>query len=1105
MSNSIAYVSAQEPCPLCGKPSWCSIRKNENFLIDLVICGRTEIAPDGWEELSKRASDNRKMFAPKGMAKKYKHMPHFSSLRCSKKPDIPQWDVVPQKSLDCLKIGDLVFVRNAQKPQQFRKTLTADKHGLRAVVGDYKYENVGSTEIYYNEIRAIAHTDGEDSEQAIEYPYIRADGTPIGKVVRWQWSDRRPVYEQNRKSKRIRPYHWDSAKQAWVEGKGSHAWPLYREGEVAQTLAEGGIVFYVGGEKCVEAYRTLGLTATTNVSGEGNWGNTLDLLSNWIIDAGKGGIKPLLVLHPDHDITGENQFKALHAELRNRKIPTICLNPLALWPHCPHGGDIADWLETGIDPTEAIKSLERQIKERLDHEERWIEARYQLDAWNPPTPHRGELGYWNKCKETGLITFSALADFDFEIEREINSIDGGGLLLNFKRADDKTSKRIFIENTAFDSAQKFSNALKKALFGAIATRLGNGSVQALLRAKLHHYRHDKEGKRYNLVDRVGQQKNGWWVFPGLQFDPQGNITMDEKSLWCWHSDVVEGETYLPLPKVPPPSNQVLGKFLEVMQAAFGPDNIHLAVMTLGYAAAAVNRQAIMAHQGCFPILNLYNSDPQTGKSTMAECALACMGMADEGMVARISLPAMYNKLKIAGSLMYCLDDPKNDPETDETIKSLYNGFPRVVMGPDGKGHKTQTPHSAMMITSNSAFGEKSQPARTRMLRLFVPKRRNGDKDAFTELRTLYKQAGAALPTLIRFGYTPDAIKELEDKFSPLMSAASLRVIRSLALVTHYAKLVCQAGDLNIDIEQWVSQNICTEFNDVSEGGDSIRGFLECISSLKTESKIGDWNCRLVKKNNSSEIKGLAIHMASVWPHIEETFRPTYNRSSIERALVDEGAIKRDKQKFDISRDVSLANARNGQPEKTPTRPLWGLTIPVEMLRRFAEMGEIQGTEGTVGTENAKNDGTIDTQEDERFPIFNTYMGTDGNSMGTAPTPDSSPAPVPTSTPCGSHPGSQSGGTAEVNTEQGSHNLGSPVPPVPTKKASLKKQSAGEWIAYADGDRPTEGDKVRIVSGDCAGQEGTITRVAKVQATVKKADGSAKMERFTNLEVWRDVE
>ena len=94
---------------------------------------------------------------------------------------------------------------------------------------------------------------------------------------------------------------------------------------------------------------------------------------------------------------------------------------------------------------------------------------------------------------------------------------------------------------------------------------------------------------------------------------------------------------------------------------------------------------------------------------------------------------------------------------------------------------------------------------------------------------------------------------------------------------------------------------------VETGLNSIADFVERFILAKSTSAIGAWNFGLVRTTEQGNC--LAIHMPSVWPVIESGDPPPYNRSVLERVLVDKGAIKNKPAKLDRDRDSTLAYQR----------------------------------------------------------------------------------------------------------------------------------------------------------------------------------------------------
>jgi hypothetical protein len=87
-------------------------------------------------------------------------------------------------------------------------------------------------------------------------------------------------------------------------------------------------------------------------------------------------------------------------------------------------------------------------------------------------------------------------------------------------------------------------------------------------------------------------------------------------------------------------------------------------------------------------------------------------MHQDGMMCDISLSAAYERLKLSGSLLHCLDDPTRNPGLNAFLKGFYNGKAAVVRGKE-VSFNVQRPHSPMMVTSNHACGENDAATQSR--------------------------------------------------------------------------------------------------------------------------------------------------------------------------------------------------------------------------------------------------------------------------------------------------------------------------------------------------------------------------------------------------------
>ncbi|MEU3015608.1 toprim domain-containing protein [Nocardia asteroides] len=119
------------------------------------------------------------------------------------------------------------------------------------------------------------------------YPYIRADGTVAGEVVR-----KEARFEHGR-GKEFSQRRWNT-ELGEMEAGGFEPIP-YQLPQVLDTITDGGVVYIVEGEKDAKAAASAGLTATTNSGGAMVWGPEH---SKWLRGAGT------VVIVADHDTAG---------------------------------------------------------------------------------------------------------------------------------------------------------------------------------------------------------------------------------------------------------------------------------------------------------------------------------------------------------------------------------------------------------------------------------------------------------------------------------------------------------------------------------------------------------------------------------------------------------------------------------------------------------------------------------------------------------------------------------------------------------------------------------------------------------------------------------
>ncbi|MGW0640438.1 toprim domain-containing protein [Nocardia salmonicida] len=123
--------------------------------------------------------------------------------------------------------------------------------------------------------------------QIASYPYVGADGIVAGEVVR-----KEAQFEGGR-DKEFTQRRWNSS-SGEMEAGGFEPIP-YQLPQVLETIAEGGVVYVVEGEKDVAAAASAGLTATTNAGGAMSWSAEH---AKWLTGAST------VVIVADHDTAG---------------------------------------------------------------------------------------------------------------------------------------------------------------------------------------------------------------------------------------------------------------------------------------------------------------------------------------------------------------------------------------------------------------------------------------------------------------------------------------------------------------------------------------------------------------------------------------------------------------------------------------------------------------------------------------------------------------------------------------------------------------------------------------------------------------------------------
>lgn len=159
------------------------------------------------------------------------------------------------------------------------------------------------------------------------YDY-QVDHELVGRVLRWSQPDG---------SKKIRPVSLH--RDGWQPVAMPEPRPLYRHDELAEST---GRVYVAEGEKCVEALRSIGLTATTNAGG-----CKAEHQADWYLLAGRE-----VVVIPDADEAGRQYAKNV-AGLLQQLDPPASVRIVDLSPDRSDGYDVADMVAACTDDTQA--------------------------------------------------------------------------------------------------------------------------------------------------------------------------------------------------------------------------------------------------------------------------------------------------------------------------------------------------------------------------------------------------------------------------------------------------------------------------------------------------------------------------------------------------------------------------------------------------------------------------------------------------------------------------------------------------------------------------------------------------------------------------------
>ena len=589
------------------------------------------------------------------------------------------------------------------------------------------------------------------------------------------------------------------------------------------------------------------------------------------------------------------------------------------------------------------------------------DSRYDMKDWTTLQQHpdKSELGFWvpdKKAPKDELgnrpLKWIPKANFSVKILRELVGVNGspGGLVLRVKRSFDPLSMQdeLVVLSEFQEQATAFLKILKTTGKNYYCNDLKPKQLQSYLNHELAAY-YQRGGQTYKLADRVGCQNDGTFVFPDCQINSSGQLIREEESLWVFHEQIFNQEK-IPVPNI---CTQLEPKqaFRNLVVAArdfFGPARFMQTFFTMAFVTAGLFFDRILEQEGNFPILSLYG-DAGSGKSMAGEVAHSLIGFDQRARLQqKTSESALYERLKRSGGLTQFIDDPPVQQKqwVEQLIKVHYNASSRVVR------ENTQEPHCGLMIAANFSIGDNDPIILSRQIRQSFPSGRESgcNTSAYRQLKQARRVASAALPMLIQIGYPQEEVAFLETQLVEHLSKAHSRLALSYALIGTYAFKLAELSDGVVSADEvWeYLLSLCAEANQEESNQSSFEDFIDKLLVLRSETKVGPWNCRLITTDgnqNSRNYKCLAVYLKDVWKIAQEHFKNDlpYSQRIIRNQIEAAGGVTYSKQKFHSDKDSSIAYSRlllsprldaDGNP-LPPSPPPWVsrscVEIPIQLL------------------------------------------------------------------------------------------------------------------------------------------------------------------------------
>jgi hypothetical protein len=556
-----------------------------------------------------------------------------------------------------------------------------------------------------------------------------------------------------------------------------------------------------------------------------------------------------------------------------------------------------------------------------------------------------------------VLIFEPLLGFDFTVVKVIESNeDGGGSMIQAEWLDSATLKRkeFFLKSADLVDVKKFTAAIYKGLGSATLCKLSGHDIQELLQSKKAEYFADG-GKTYRLAPCTGRQADGFWVSENVQFRPNGAVCSEEDSLWIFNKSLGV-EQHIPSPQIVEQNPQALPDLVRALVDFCPPHLIGFILYALGYGAATAHRQEIMRREKAFPQATFFG-DPRGGKTLAATVAASIFGMhTPDKLISSVTESMAYELLKSLSDVTIAIDDPikpgrgqeKAVENMNELLWNLFGGAARNTRA------GVQQPRSNLVVTSNIALGGNVAAAESRLFKMNFPKLPGADfnnsNSAKRALTASMDNASGGLGQILGLGYDQEAVQNLEARLDNHLPQSDARVVKSLALVTHYTQKVCDLAGHGFDALSFCIANLCPQANEFGSSTSSLADCFEKLIGLLANDEIGGHNLTKVLSKGRTFV---AIAMQDIWPIFQRRFGPNYNLDTLKNLIKSGGGCLDKNSKFVGSKtewldyrralyesqratsEVDLANSSSGAP-RIPTEPkkttqrkcVW---VPIEVV------------------------------------------------------------------------------------------------------------------------------------------------------------------------------